>query len=116
MSLKFLVAMVVSILAIYAGIRVVPVLFTNFEFQDAVRQAALFGAYHRDSEEQIAANLQQRAQMLGLPVGPDQIQVYRSDQGLVVDVDFNVRIPLLLQHAVNLHFRDQSVQQAASWY
>lgn len=115
MSLKFLVSMVVSMLALYAGIRVVPVLFTNFEFQDDVRQAALFGAYHQDSEDQIAADLQQRAHTLGLPVGPDQIQVYRSDRGLVIDVDFDVQISLPW-HPVNLHFRDQSVQQAASWY
>jgi len=113
--MKFLVTMLVSVLVAYAGIRIVPVLFTNFEFQDAVHQAALFGAYHQDSEDQIAADLQQRAQKLGLPVSPDQIQVYHSDRGLVVDVDFDVQIALPL-HPVRLHFRDQSVEQAASWY
>lgn len=115
MSMKFLVTTVAAILLVYTGIRVVPVLFNNFEFQDDVRQAALFGAYHQDSEDQIAADLQQRAQNLGLPVGPDQIQVYHSDRGLVIDVDFDVPISLPL-HVFNIHFRDQSVQQPASWY
>ncbi len=113
--MKFLVTMVVATLVLLTGIRIVPVLFTNFEFQDAVRQAALFGAYHQDSEDQIAADLQQRAHLLGLPIGPDQIQVYHTDRGLVVDVDFDVQISLPL-HPVRLHFRDQSVQQTASWY
>jgi len=115
MSLKFFVTLVVSTLTLYTGSRIVPVLFNNFEFQDDVRQAALFGAYHQDSEDWINADLQRRAQDLGLPVGPEQIQIYRSDQGLVVDVNFNVQIPLPL-HPVNLHFRDQSVQQTPSWF
>lgn len=115
MSMKFLITLSIAILVLYTGSCVVPVLFNNFEFQDDVRQAALFGAYHQQSEDQISSSLQREAHTLGLPVDENQIQVYRTDAGLVVEVNFIVQVPLVL-YPLQLHFRDHSVQQTASWF
>ena len=74
--IKKLVGFVIFLLIANAGIRVALVFFHDQQFQDAVREAALFGASKPD--EALRLQIMKSASENQIPLDPDYIEIARK--------------------------------------
>lgn len=64
-----------AVAAVYAGIVIAPIYFKSYEFEKAARREAVLAAVNLTPEDTIQQDLHHRAEALGLPVEPKEIQV-----------------------------------------
>ncbi len=78
---------------VYVGVKVVPVLFAQYEFQDAVVEEAKFS--RAKSAETVRNNLADKAASLGLPITHQQIHVERKPTWIRIQVDYQLSVEWL---------------------
>ena len=90
----------------FAGIKIFPVYFTNYQFQDAIQTEARFAltSYPKKSIEDIRDDVWKKAQELELPTKRDDIRVMVSEGRLDIDLDYAVPIDLkVYQFTLQFH-------------
>jgi hypothetical protein len=58
----------------------------------------------REAEEDIRRDLVERAQELGIPISPDGMQVYRTEEGYWAEVKWQETVDILGQYQKTLSF------------
>ena len=110
-TLKLLVALGVIAAAVYVGFQVVPPIFANYQFQDAIQNEAVLQAYSNKSEDEIRQTIFKKAQDLEIPIHEEQINVQRVGSGgsgsLAISVDYTVHVDLPY-YPLDLEFRPAS--------
>lgn len=102
--LKAIVWVIVLVACFYVGIKVVPVLMDEYEFQDAMSNAARFATVSRQTPDDVRKNLLQEAQKEDLPVRAEDIQVTATNGNVKIDANFSVTVDLqLYQWTLNFH-------------
>jgi hypothetical protein len=96
------------VLLIWVLVLLIPPVFSNFQFQDAIENMALIGSYSTKSDDAIREEVYRKAQDLELPLTREQIQVQRSpNNALIISVDYSVHVDLPM-YPVDLKFHPAS--------
>jgi hypothetical protein len=89
---------------IFVCVKVVPVLFSEYQFQDAMQTTARFATINRQSPEEIRKTLVQEAKSKDIPVEPQNIHVTNDAGNVKISADYSVTVDLqVYQLTLNLH-------------
>lgn len=104
-TVKSLLWLVLLIAAIYAGIKVVPVLITEYQFQDFMQTTARFASVNRnETADDISKSVITEAQKQAIPLKAEDVHV-TAQSGLVnISADYTVTVDLnVYQLTLNFH-------------
>jgi uncharacterized protein DUF4845 len=89
---------------IFVCVKVVPVLFNEYQFQDAMQTTARFATINRQSPDEIRKTLVQEAKSKDIPVQPENIHVTNDAGNVKISADYSVTVDLqVYQLTLNLH-------------
>jgi hypothetical protein len=91
---------------VFAAVKVVPVYFANYQFQDSIESESRFAltGYPKKSIEDIRDDVWQKAQELSIPVQKEDIQVQVQNGSVSISLDYSVPIDLAVyQFTLNFH-------------
>jgi cell division protein FtsL len=103
---RFKVMMTLAILAcmVYVAVKVVPVLLSEYQFQDGLQSIARFGTAERHTADQIQKEVVDEAQKNDLPVQPEDVKVEANNGNVRIAVDYSVTVDLAVYHwTLNFH-------------
>lgn len=91
---------------VFAGVKMVPVYFANYQFQDSIESESRFAltGYPKKSIEDIRDDVWQKAQELSIPVQKEDIQVDMQNGSVSISLDYSVPIDLAVyQFTLEFH-------------
>jgi len=111
-KIKLLLGLSAIVAVVYGGAELIPPYFSNYEFEDAIKQEALHSTYSNKTEDDIREEIFKKAKDLEIPLSRDQIQVQRSGSGqgngiLMIAADYSVHVDLP-GYPLDLHFTPSS--------
>src|SRR5438045_8449374 len=90
-TLKVLIALGIVAAGIYVGIQLIPPLFANYRFQDAIENEAMISSYTSKTEEEVRQSVLKKAQDLEIPLTAEQITVQREyNRYLTIKAEYHV--------------------------
>ena len=111
-KIKLLFGLGVIVAVIYAGAEVIPPYFSNYEFEDSIKEEALHSTYGTKTEDAIRDAVFKKAQDLEIPLTREQIKVQRTGSGqgsgtVSIEADYSVHVDLP-GYPLDLHFSPSS--------
>ena len=107
-NLRSLFGLCLLAAAVYCAWLVLPAFIANFEFQDSLDDAARMGTTDRTkSLDDIRATVLHQAASQNINIAPEQVQVERRDDDVLIWGDYTVHVNLPL-HPFDLHFQPTS--------
>ena len=104
-----LLTSIVLILLVLLAFKMVPVYAEYYAIQKAFKALAADPALRGASRRQVAAAFAQRATVDDIrSIGPDNIQVTKSGDGIVVSAEYERRVPLFHNVSACFDFRPSS--------
>ena len=94
-------------LCIYGGYKVVPVMMSAYEFEDALKEEAKLNAYTTRSEGEIRDTLLRKARSLDIPLTAEQLRVMRINNELSISAEYSMRVDFA-PYPFELSFHPQS--------
>jgi hypothetical protein len=91
---KAIVWLAIFAAMIYVGVMVVPILYSEYQFQDAMTSAARFGSANRLSADDIRKNLATEAKSDSIPIEPEDIHVEASGGNVRIGASYSVTVNL----------------------
>jgi hypothetical protein len=114
--MKLVFGVCVIVLAIYLGVEFVPPYYANYEFEDALKNEALFGTNTATTEDGIRDNVYKRAQQLDIPITKEAIVVHKigamGTGSVAIDAPYTVHLNLIA-FPTDLHFDTSSTNKGA---
>ncbi len=103
--LNLIVTLAIMAAMVFAAVKIVPVYFANYEFQDAINSESQFAltGYPKRSQDDIQQEVYKKAQQLGIPAKKDDIHVIMTTGTVSISLDYTVPIDLSL-YQFNLQF------------
>ncbi len=92
--LKAILYLAMFVSMVYVGIRVVPILYNEYLFQDAMQNAARFASANRQTAEDIRAALLKEAKAEDIPVKPEDIHVESEAGNVRITAAYSVTVDL----------------------
>lgn len=90
--------------AIYVAFKVVPLLISEYEFQDGLQTIARFATVNRQTNDKIREAVLKEAQQDDVPVQADDIKVEGNAGNVRINVDYSVTADLsVYQWTLNFH-------------
>jgi hypothetical protein len=89
-----------------AAVKIVPAYVNNYEFQDAINTEAQFAesGYPKKSDDQIRQEVSKKAEDLGIPADPQDIQLDMSNGNVSISLDYSVPVDLYVyQFTLQFH-------------
>jgi Domain of unknown function (DUF4845) len=103
-NLKAIVWTLILAMMIYAGVKVVPVLIDEYQFQDSIQTIARFASANRQSVEQIRKDVANEALKNNLPIAPEDIHIEARNGNIKINADYSVMVDLkVYQWTLNFH-------------
>ena len=106
-SMKLVLGFGLIIVLIYGAWLIIPPYFTNYQFEDEIKNEALHSTYTSKTEDDIRNAVLKQARDLDIPVTREQVKVQRvgsMGQGsIVIDVNYTVHVALP-GYPLDLHF------------
>ena len=97
-TIKFAVGVALIAAVIVVGIYVIPPYFTNFQFEDEIKNQALTLTYTSKTDDEIRQIIYKRASDMEIPIAPEQISVRRSGGtgtgSLTIEANYTVHVNL----------------------
>lgn len=97
-TFKLILGVGVIILVAFLGIKVVPVYFSNYEFEDFIKEEALHSTYSTRSEDDIRDAVIKHAHDYDIDLTAKQVHVSRTgangNGSLTIEADYSVPIDL----------------------
>jgi hypothetical protein len=90
----------------FAAVKVVPVYFANYQFQDAIESESRFAltGYPKKTVDDIRDDIWRKAQDLGIPAQKDAIQIDVANGSVDIGLDYSVPIDLsVYQFTLQFH-------------
>ena len=102
--LKLTMFVAVAVALLYTGVKIIPILVNDFQFQDSIESTARFASVNRQTVEDIRAAVLKAAQDEDIPIAAQDIHV-KGDAGHVeIAADYSVTVNLILyQWTLNFH-------------
>ena len=102
--LKLTVFVAFLVALIYVGIKVIPLLINDFQFQDAIESTARFASVNRQTPEDIRAAVLKEAQSEDIPIAAQDIHVKGDGGHVEIAADYSVTVNLVVyQWTLNFH-------------
>jgi hypothetical protein len=100
-----LIWLVVMVALIYAGFKVIPVLVTEYQFQDFMQTTARFASVNRNTTAaDISKSVMDEATKQAIPLQPDDIHVTAQSGDISISADYSVTVDLnVYQLTLNFH-------------
>ena len=92
-KLGLLIAVVVFSVAIFLGVKIIPVRIDAYEFRDVLRQEARFAAV-RSADSKVADRIMKKAQDMELPLNKKDLTVSRTNSKVTITAKYEVPIDL----------------------
>ena len=109
--LKLIIWLLVLCTFGWVCVKVVPVLFASYQFQDTVLSTARLAAVTRQSDEELKKTIVQAAQDNNLPVTSDEVVVVHRGYSVEISVDYSVTVDLRV-YQWTFHFHPDSTGTA----
>jgi hypothetical protein len=97
-TFKLILGVGVIVLVAFLGIKVVPVYFSNYEFEDFIKEEALHSTYSTRSEDDIRDAVIKHAHDFDIDLTAKQVHVSRTGSNgngsLTIEADYTVPIDL----------------------
>jgi hypothetical protein len=107
-TIKLLLSLAAIVLVVWAMVLLIPPVFSNYRFQDAIENEALLGSYTTKSDDAIREEVFKKAQDYDIPVTAEQIHVERTgNNALTIWTDYSVHVDLPI-YPVDLKFHPAS--------
>ena len=111
-KIKLLFGLGVIVAVIYGGAEVIPPYFSNYEFEDSIKEEALHSTYGTKTEDAIRDAVFKKAQDLEIPLTREQIKVQRTGSGqgsgtVSIEADYSVHVDLP-GYPLDVHFAPSS--------
>jgi predicted membrane protein len=102
--LKAIIWTMILVAFIYTAAIVLPVLISEYEFQDSLQDIARYASVNRKDNDQIRKAVFDEAQKEDLPVQASDIKVEGNAGNIHIDVDYSVTVDLkFYQWTFNFH-------------
>jgi hypothetical protein len=91
---------------IFTAVKVVPVYFANYQFQDAIQSESRFAltGYPKKGEDDIREDVWKKMQELGIPARREDIRITITEGRVDIGVDYTVPIDLAIyQFTLQFH-------------
>lgn len=89
---------------VYIGVKVIPILVNEYEFQDSIQNIARFASVNRQDNAKIQKAVAAEAEKDDLPVRPEDIKVEGTNGNVRISVDYAVIVDLsVYQWTLNFH-------------
>jgi len=103
-NLKAIIWTVILVAFIYCAVMVLPVLISEYEFQDSLQEIARFASVNRRSPEQVRQSVLDEAQKEDLPITAENIKVDGYAGNIHINVEYSVTVDLkVYQWTFNFH-------------
>ncbi|HXV77153.1 MAG TPA: hypothetical protein VD788_12620 [Candidatus Polarisedimenticolaceae bacterium] len=89
----FLITLIVAAVLIFVGAKVIPVRITAYEFRDALREEARYGAV-RNTDALVAQRIMDKAAELEIPLKKTGLTVQRTQSQMVIKAQYEQPIDL----------------------
>jgi hypothetical protein len=89
----FLISLIVVGVAIFVGMKVIPVRITAYEFRDALREEARYAAV-RDDDAKVVTRILQKAEELEIPLLKKNLEVKRTTGEMIIRASYEQSIDL----------------------
>ena len=96
-KVKALFAMLVIAGAFYFAWNLVPVWFTNYQFQDELDDIARRNSYTNKNDDEVKQIVLAKAKSMELNVKEQDVQIFRGSDGLGITVHYHVHMDLLIK-------------------
>ncbi|HLM80771.1 MAG TPA: hypothetical protein VK302_09065 [Terriglobales bacterium] len=97
-TLKLVFGVAIFAALVFAGIKIIPPFFSNYELEDSIKTEALQATYSTRTEEDIRAAIIKQARNYDIVLTPQQVQVTRAGgfgTGVLnIEADYSVAIEL----------------------
>jgi hypothetical protein len=97
-TLKLILGLGVIVVVAFVGIKTIPVFFSNYQFEDFIKEEALHSTYSTRSEDDIRAAVIKHAQDFDISLTPAQVHVSRTGMygngSLTIEADYTASIDL----------------------
>jgi hypothetical protein len=97
-TLKLLLGVLVIATVAFLGIKTIPVFFSNYQFEDFIKEEALHSSYSARSEDDIRDAVIKHARDFDISLTPPQVRVSRTgingNGSLSIEVEYSVPIEL----------------------
>lgn len=97
-TLKLILGLGVMAAVVVLGIKFVPVYFSNYEFEDFMKEEALHSTYSTQSEEEIRDTVVKHARDYDIDLTPNQVRVSRTggngNGSVTIAVEYSVPVNL----------------------
>ena len=102
--LKLITFLVVLVAMIYVGVKVIPILVNNMQFQDAIESTARFASVNRQSVDDIRTSVLKEAENEDIPITAQDIHVKGESGRVEIAADYSVTVNLgIYQWTLNFH-------------
>lgn len=102
--LKLVLFLSLVVAMIYVGVKVIPILVNNMQFQDAIESTARFASVNRQSVDDIRTSVLKEAENEDIPIAAEDIHVKGDGGHVEIAADYSVTVNLVLyQWTLNFH-------------
>jgi uncharacterized protein DUF4845 len=102
--LKLVAFLALLVAVIYTGVKVIPILVNNMQFQDAIESTARFASVNRQSADDIRTAVLKEAQNEDIPIAANDIHVKGDGGHVEIAADYSVTVNLVVyQWTLNFH-------------
>jgi len=103
-SLKAILWTVILVIIIYVGFQVVPLLISEYQFQDGIQTIARMASVNRPPVEKIRQSVLEEAQKDDLPIASEDIKVESERGNIRISAEYSVVVDLkVYQWTLNFH-------------
>ena len=89
---------------IFAGVKVIPPYFANYQMQDSMETEARFAVSNRKAEQDIRDDMARKAKELGIPAKPDSLKVAYDGSAVQISMDYSIPVDLVVyQFTLQFH-------------
>jgi YbbR domain-containing protein len=97
-TLKMILGLAVVVAMIVVGVKVIPVYFNNYQFEDAIKTEALTATYSTRTPDDIRDDVIKHAHDCDIPLTAKQVHVtrtgYNGTGSLIIEVNYTATIDL----------------------
>lgn len=108
-KLNFFIMLAILGAMVFAGVKVVPVYFADYQFKDSMNSESRFAltGYPKKNASDVQDDIFKKAQDLGIPAKRDDIVVQMENGYVSIALDYSVPIDLIV-YQFSLHFNDRA--------
>jgi len=91
--LGFVITLIVIAIAVFLGMKIIPVRVAAYEFHDVLREEARYGAV-RDSDAKVFKRILDKAAELDVPLDKQNLTVKRTESQMIISAAYEQPIDL----------------------